>query len=206
MLTEQTRTAEAFCYNPEHPQRCKQGQRCAARGLGSFSPYTFSTAASQGDECLLFSYFSLLFTLLWTEKTPNSNKDLKAPYGSRKDHLSVVWFFSARETREIAPVCQDKFYKKCQVSHKPSRTIKKIIRNMKKMSSSNQTAASSEISHAWRIQVSEQTCGGHVPTNDSHWFYRCCSCIAQRRFPNSLSIHTTKSTALKSPPSPELCS
>lgn len=133
-------------------------------------------------------------------------KTSKHPMGQGRITYRLFGFFSARETGEIAPVCQDKFYKKCQVSHKPSRTIKKIIRNMKKMSRSNQTAAPSEISHAWRIQVSEQTCGGHVPTNDSHWFYRCCSCIAQRRFPNSLSIHTAKSTALKPPPSPEPCS
>lgn len=103
MLLEQIEIGRGFfATSLNTSQLCKQGKKCAARGLVSCSPSSSYTAASQGDESLLFNYFSLLFSLLCTKKTSNSDvRPQKHPVGEGR---TVYSFFLLGREGKIAPL------------------------------------------------------------------------------------------------------
>lgn len=134
MLLEQIEIGRGFfATSLNTSQICKQGKKCAARGLVSCSPSSSYTAASQGDESLLFNYFSLLFSLLCTKKTPNSDlRPQKHPVGEGK---TVYSFFPARKRGENSTTVSTNFIKnvKCVINHpEQSRRTPGIRKNCQK--------------------------------------------------------------------------
>lgn len=110
------------------------------QGGGSCTPSSTYTAASLRDECLLCSYISLLFTLLCTEKTSNSDlRPKKHPMGEGR---TVLCFFLLRREGKTASLSQQESYqKKCQVCQKPPRTSKRRTKNRNKLSAATKPSA-----------------------------------------------------------------